>query len=214
MQDDMRGLFFIMKGQYRKGVEPSFTNSVTGDSQYLGGYNPTSDDTEEWYMLMDKKTFHCVACDSDLDKVLKGVHTTIKRFKGVARKYFKHISDITSDDYYEVTYLGRRPLDNKGITDKAEGRCPRVSPAMRCLYERVLEEYGDYFSEEIEHMEELAYSDLKDERPLNKARKLVSKNKNTSGVEMNPQKDKKVLETTQVKIIRPKVRIGVKKLSV
>lgn len=212
MKDDMRGLFFIMKGQYRKGVEPSFTNSVSGNVSYIGGYNPTSDDTEEWYMLMDKKTFHCVACDSDFNKVLKGVHTTIKRFKGVARRYFKHISDTTSDDYYEVTYLGHKPLDKKGITDKAEGRCPRVSPVMRCLYERVLEEYGDYYVEEIEHMEELAYEDLKDERPINKSRKLVSKHKTIGSVEMKQHKEE-VIDTTLKRLTRPKVKIGIKKLS-
>ena len=52
--DSMRGLFFIVKGQYQKGVEPSFINSVTGDVSHVGGYNPYSDDTTNWYMCLDK----------------------------------------------------------------------------------------------------------------------------------------------------------------
>lgn len=211
MSDDMRGLFFVVKGQYAKGVAPSFVNKVSGDVSFIGGYDPFNKNTSEWYMLMDNKTFHCVSCGGDLDKILKAVHTLIKKYKGVARNYFRHVSEITSDDYYETHYLGKAPLTHDQRVSKAEGRCPRVSPVMRCLYEKIYEEYGDYYEEEIQEMVDLAYSELTEEKPINKTRKLVSKNKPKGLVKTTP-KEEKVLDTTQPKrLVKPKVRIGLKK---
>lgn len=211
--DDMRGLFFIIKGQFRKGAEPSFINKVSGDVSWIGGYDPNRDTTEEWYMLMDCKTFNCLACGSDLNKVLRGVRTAINKYKGVAKKYFKHISDTTSDDYYETHYLGRTPLSHEGRLKKAEGRCPRVSPIMRCLYEQIYSEYGDYYRDEIEEMEDLAYSDLREEKPIHKSKKLMAKTKKGVGVINTLEKQEKVIETpTLKKMVKPKVKLGMKKL--
>lgn len=207
--DNMRGLFFIMKGRYNKGLEPSFRNSVSNDTMYIGGYDPFNSRTENWYMLLDNKTFHCIACGSDLDKVLKGVYTVIKKHKGVAKKYFKRVSDTTSDDYYETHYLGLAPLTPEQRASKAEGKCPRVSPVMRCLYEKVFEEYGDFFSDEIKEMEDLAYSELREDKPVNKSKKLMAKNKKS--VETTPKKEV-LLETPTLKKVKPKVKVGVKKL--
>lgn len=211
--DSMRGLFFVVKGQYRKGLEPSFVNRVSGDVNHIGGYDPYSKDTENWYMLMDKITFQCLACGSDLEKVVKGVYTAIMKRKGSAKKYFKHVSDTTSDDYYEVHYLGRTPLNHDQRQKKAEGRCPRVSPIMRELYSAVYNEYGDFFRDLIEEQEDLAYENLKEERPINKTRKLVSKNK-VKNTEMEKSNTSQVIETqTPKKLVKPKTKLGVKKLS-
>lgn len=216
MSDDMRGLFFIVKGQYKKGVAPSFVNSVTGDVQHIGGYNPYDDTTSEWFMLMDSKTFHCIACGSDLDKVLRSVYTAIVKHKGDAKRYFKYVSSITSDDYYETHYLGKSPLTHDQRVKKAEGRCPRVSPTMRCLYEHIYAEYGDFFSEEIEKMEDLAYKELSGRKPINKTKKIMAKTKKvTTKVETKTPTPK--VETPEVmtpkKLVKPKVRVGVKKLN-
>ena len=170
MSQDMRGLFFVVKGQYAKGVEPSFVNKATGDVNHIGGYDPFREDTTDWYMVLDNKTFNCLACGGNLDKVLKAVYKTIKTYKGVAKKYFKHVSEVTSDDYYEVTYLGKAPLTHEQRVAKAEGRCPRVSPAMRCIYERVFSEFGDYFEEEVQEMEDLAYSELREDNVVHKSK--------------------------------------------
>ena len=214
MSDDMRGIFFIVKGQYRKGVAPSYVNKETNETGYLGGYNPYSEDTEEWYMLLDTKTFHCICCGSDLNKVLKGVHTTILKHKGVAKKYFKHVCGITSDDYYETHYLGRTPLTPEERSAKSEGRCPRVSPVMRCLYKNIYEVYGDCYRDAIEDMEDLAYSELKEERPINKTKKLMAKTKSKSGLVKTTTPKKEVIETpTTLKKVKPKVKLGIKKLS-
>lgn len=213
MSDDMRGLFFIVKGQYRK-TEPSFINRVTNDKTYIGGYDPYDDDTEEWYQLMDCKTFHCLACGSDFNRVLKGVHTAIIKHKGQAKRYFKQVCSITSDDYYEVHYLGHAPLTPEKRAKKAEGRCPRVSPPMMELYKHIYDEYGEFFREEIEKMEDLAYSELVEERPINKTRKLVSKNKPKGGLVKTETPKVEVIETpTTPKKVRSKVKMGIKKLS-
>lgn len=212
MSDDMRGLFFIVKGQYRK-AEPSFINKVTNEKSYIGGYDPYDENTEEWYQLMDCKTFHCLACGSDFNRVLQGVHTAIIKHKGVAKKYFKHVSSITSDDYYETHYLGHAPLTPEQRAKKAEGRCPRVSPVMMELQKHIYEEYGEFFREEIEKMEDLAYSEMEEEKPHKKSKKLVSKTKpKNMKVEMTPPKQE-VIKTTPSKLVKPKVKTGFKKLS-
>lgn len=214
MSDDMRGLFFIVKGQYVKGLEPSFVNDISGDTSYIGGYDPYDPNTREWYMLMDCKTFHCISCGSSLKKMLKGVYNTIKTHKGVAKRYFKHVSEITSEDYYEVTYLGHTPLTREEVVSKAEGRCPRVSPIMKCLYRKIYEEFGDYYEDEIKEMEDLAYADLVEEKPINKTRKLVSKNNVKKNLVKAPTKEEKVIDTTTPKkLVKPKVKMGVKKLT-
>ena len=213
MSDDMRGLFFIVKGQYREGATPSFVNKANNETNYLGGYDPCDEDTEEWYMLLDCKTFHCVSCGSKFDKVLKGVYNTIIKYKGVAKKYFKHVSSITSDDYYETHYLGHTPLTPEKRAKKAEGRCPRVSPQMRCLYERIYNEYGDFFSAEIEKMEDLAYSELVEERPYKKSKKLVSKTKpQKGGVVMTKTPEEVKTTPTTLKKVKPRLNKGFKKL--
>ena len=177
--DSMRDLFFIVKGQYKKGVEPSFVNGVTNDVSFLGGYDPDNPDTPEWYMCMDKVTFHCTACGSDLNSVVHSVYTQIMKYKGSAKKYFKHVSDTTSDDYYETYYLGHSPLSTDQRNKKAEGRCPRTSPAMRCLYDAIYNWYGDHFSDLVQEMEDQAYRDLeeviRESKPLNKTRKIMKK---------------------------------------
>lgn len=211
--DNMRGLFFIVKGQYRHGVEPRFKNEISGDTTYIGGFNPDDSKTPQWYMLVDNKTYHCIACGSDLKKVLQSVRTAIVKHKGVARNYFKKVSEVTSDDYYEVHYLGQAPLTHDQRVAKAEGRCPRVSPTMRCLYGEVFNTYGHHYREEIEEMEDLAYKDLKDKTPLGKAKKLIKTNKTkVEGVVLTqPKNEVKVLDTTTPKKTPPKVRLGLKK---
>ena len=194
-KDSMRGLFFIVKGQHKRD----------NDEVSISGYNPYDPQTSEWYMLMDSKTFHCVSCGSDFNKVLEGVRTSINRHKGVARNYFKHVSKVTSDDYYEITYLGHRPLNDVERAKKAVGRCPRVSPKMRAIYQRVYDTYGDFYEDEIREMEDLAYSALKERsRPLGKTKTL----KKSTKVVMTPPKENKVIDTTTPKRglkMRPKL---------
>ena len=213
MNDSMKNLFFIVKGQYKKGAEPSFTNKVNNEVSFIGGYDPYDPSTPNWYMLMDCKTYHCIACGGNLDKILKAVYNTVMTHKGSAKKYFKHISEVTSDDYYETHYLGHRPLTTEERVNKAEGRCPRVSPVMRCMYEHIYNEFGEYYSDEVEEMVDKAYADLeewlRENKPLNKTKKRIGKNKLRKTVTETPKKE----EVTPIKkASKPKVRLGMKKI--
>ena len=180
----MRNVFFIVRGNYQK-TEPHFTNSVTGEVQYLGGYDPYNGDTKEWYMLLDNINFKCIACGSDFNKVLKGVYNNIKTYKGNFNRYTKCIMEYS-----------------------------RPAPLMQELYKRIYEEYGDYFSEEVQEMEDLAYSELKEETPLNKTRKLLAKGgKALKTVVSTPKEDVVIDDLTPKKTIKTKVKMGIKKLS-
>ena len=186
MSENMRGLFFVVKGQYKKGVAPSFVNKVTEDTMYLGGFDPYSEDTLEWYMVYDNKKYHCVSCGSDLSKVVKGVYHIIKKYKGDVNKYFKFVEE------------------NRQLY--------KASPIMIHLHEKVYEEYGDFFSDDVREMD-LAYEELKEERPIKKTRKLMKKTKNNSGVEIKTPVKTQVMETPTPKKVKPKVKMGLKKLS-
>ena len=221
MSDDLRNVFFVVKGQYKKGVRPSFVNSVSKEVNYIGGYDPYNKDTSEWYMVLDSKTYHCLACGCDLEKVLKSVYDTVIQYKGVAKKYFKQVCSITSDDYYETHYLGRPPFTPEQISKKAVGRCPRVSPVMKDLYDHIFEEYGDFFRDKVEEMVEKAYKDLKDTHPLSKAKNRVLKAKEKTQTNKTTENTKKVIapqgevrvETPKLTLKKvPKVKSKLKKL--
>lgn len=178
--NSMRGLFFITKGQYKKGVEPSFFNEATGGVNYIGGFDPESDDTEEWYMLIDSKTFMCQSASADLDKVLEVAHRLIKRYKGDLNHYL-------------------------GVMKKLDiGVCSST----RELRKHIFNTYGDYYRYEMEEVEDLAFEEIKEEKPINKNRKLVSKIK-TKVVMETPQK---VIETPRNGLVKPKIKVGVKKI--
>lgn len=171
--EDMRGLFFIIKGNYTRNLGDSFINEVSGDVSHIGGYDPENENTKEWYMCLDKVTFQCITCGSDFEKVLRGVKDYIVKFRGKSKDYFKYICDLTSEDYYETHFLGRQPLSPEKRTEKAEGRCPRTSPIMRCLYNAVFEVYGHYYRDKIEAVEEEAYKVVeKRNTPLKKVLKV------------------------------------------
>ena len=144
MKEEMRGLFYIVKGHYRKNVGDSFTNSENDSVMYLGGYDPYENNTPEWYMLMDCNTHQCLSCGSDYEKVLRGVYNVIRRNKGVMKKYLKYRT-----------------------------QAPKISPVMENLYEHLYEEFGDYFNDDIREMEDLAYYDLQEDKPFRRAKKLV-----------------------------------------
>lgn len=222
INDTMKGLFFIIKGHYCRGLSPAYINKVTGETGHLGGYNPYSEDTEEWYQVLDRKCFNTIYCGSDIHKALSSVQNTIVRFKGVARNYFREVSKTTSDDYYEVHYLGHRELTPEQRTKKCEGRCPRTSPVMADMYRNIDSLYGDYMCDEIGAAEESAYERLKSERPVNKSRRLLQRTRKSLGLEnvVQTQEKKPVLKKTKEKevshqkLVNTRKRKSVKLLSV
>ena len=186
MSEDMRGLFFIVKGQYEKGVKPSFINEVSDNESFIGGYDPENKNTSEYYRLMDRKTYTTLCCSGDLNTVLKSVYKYIKKFKGNINNYLSFIKNMET---------------------------PMPSPIMRCMYEHIDNLFGDYFSDEVRKMEDLAFNELHEEKTVIKSRKLVSKHKKeVEKVDIEtPQRG--VLNTTTPKKVKPKVVLGIKKLN-
>lgn len=182
MIEDMRGLFFIVKGQFSK------TRPVTkGDNiVYIGGYDPTSPDTHEWYQLVDTKTYTCVGGGSDLEKVLHSVEVYIKKCKGRCSNYFSMLDRISKDGH------------------------PTSSPNMVTLYKEVYEHYGNTYIEEIKDMEDLAYQTLGDTSPLKKAQLKMKRSKSLRQ-ETTPVKQVVEEVCTSIKV-KPKVKLGVKKI--
>ena len=84
----MKGLFFIIKGQYNRDLKHP--------DNHLLGYDPYSPNTTEWYMALDRNTFKCVCCSGDLEKVLQGVYKTIKRHRGDISRYYRAVSQSCS----------------------------------------------------------------------------------------------------------------------
>lgn len=199
MGDSMRGLFYIVKGHYTKGGA-SFLNTVSSSVSYIGGYDPQDPNTTEWYMVRDYETHNCVYCGGSIERAVDSIYTIIKRFKGSAKKYFKFVSDTTTDDIYEVRYLGHRPLTQEQRTKKSEGRCPRVSPVDKCLYDCVYQEYGFFYRDLIEEVEDRAYEELREEKPINKTKKRLAK----GGAKLKMTLEKKVVPQVVNGIATPK----------
>lgn len=222
--DTMKGLFFIIKGKHAWKKEPTYTNKVTGEVGHIGGYDPYDDDTEEWYNVMDRKCYHTIYSGSDFNRAVDAIRKCIIRYKGVAKNYFREVSKYTSDDYYEVHYLGHAELTPDRRAKKCEGRCPRTSPIMQDMYRNIDSLWGDYYQEYIEQAEDTAYTELVDERPVNKSRKIVQKAKKSLGLQ-TPQQEtpKPVLKRPVVEkkkeditptIIKPTKKRSVKLLRV
>lgn len=212
--DTMRGLFFIVKGQYTSKVLPVFTNRMSGDEMSLGCYNPEADTTKEWYQLLDCVTFSCYACGSNLEKILRSVYHQIKHHKGSFKKYCRFISEFSSDDTYEVLFLGKPPMSDSDRAKKAEGRTPRTSPIMKHLYEEVYKTYGDFMRDEISEMENLAYKELREETPLHKTKKVLERHKNTlkTPVEMVSHQVSTPVGVVCETKVKLKIKKGVRKL--
>jgi hypothetical protein len=166
-EESLKGLFYIVKGQYAK-LSPVIY--IEGEEKCVGGYDPDNENTSEWYRVIDNVTFHCICCGSDFDKCLVAIKNAILKFK-TRKNYFRHVCEVTSEDYYEVHYLGHKPLTHDQRTKKAEGRCPRTSPAQKRLEQAVLDTYGDYYRDVIEEVEDEAYEEIKNDKPLMKSKK-------------------------------------------
>lgn len=192
--EDMRDLFTIVKGQYRKDNSP--------DDISISGYDPSSQNTNEWYCVHDNVVYYCFYGGSSYEKALQAIKNYIKRYK-TRREYFKHVCEVTSEDYYGVHYLNQRPLNDKERSEKAcDGRCPRTSPSSVVLYTKVFNNFHHYFAEDIERMEDEAYEELRGKTPLNKTKSLLKKGGlvKPAITEPVPEKKKTLLKKKEVEV--------------
>lgn len=195
MKEDMRGLFYIVRGQYRKNKGEKFFNEVSQDYNYIGGYDPEDTTNEEWYMLVDSETFTTLACGSDIHKIVKCAGLYIRKYK-TRDKYLKMLKTLEYDQ--------------------------KPSPIMKRLQEEVYKHYGDYYEDLIDEEVGNTYEKVRDEmvNPLfKKARKrLVKKIPNNTYEEVmttTPPTLVKVVkeEIPLTPVVKPKKKLGIKKLA-
>lgn len=141
MRESLRGLFYIMKGQYVKNRTPRFWNDVSESDNYIGGYDPEGDDTSEWYSVMDKENFQC-----------HGTAPTLKGAVNIIRKIILRYR--TKEHLYEV--LERYDMPK--------------SPIHIRLMEEVYNTYGDFFSGLVEDVENTTYEEVRNDTPVMRAR--------------------------------------------
>ena len=187
-KNDLKGMFFIVKGQYKNGVSPTFINSVTKGTQFLGGYSPDGEETVEHYMVLDNVIFNCICTSDNLETIKRGIQKAVCHYK-------------TRERY----------LEEIGNCDRRS----RVSKPMRCLYEEIYKTYGDYYEELVEEQVDIAYSSGSFKTPLQRSsdikkkvalKRLVGTTKKSEPV----QKEEKVKPKLSLK---PKKRTSLKKLS-
>lgn len=142
MTEDLRGVFYITRGNYVRDKAPKFFNEVSEQYNAIGGWNPEDTTNQEWYGLYDHLTFTCQGACSDFDTLVRRVYDLIVKYR-------------TKERYLEVM----RGLDLP------------VSPIHRRLEEEVYKTYGDYYLPEIQEQEDLAYQHLRESNPIHKARK-------------------------------------------
>ena len=175
MKEDMRGLFFIAKGHYEKRGE-SFFNKVSGETNYLGGYDPEDEETDEWYMLVDTEAFTTLACGSNLEQIVEKVCRYIKKYK-------------TRYKYLEM-------LNGLEFTEK-------VSPKHKELMQAVYDTYGYFYEDVVKEQEDLAYSQVDMVNPIFKKTKRLLKKRGALKCEMEQvlntdiASDKVMSDTTQ-----------------
>jgi hypothetical protein len=192
MREDMRGLFYIVRGQYRRNKGIKFFNDISQDYQHIGGYDPEDTTNEEWYMLVDSETFSTLACGSDLNRVVKCAGLYIRKYK-------------TRDKYLKMIKSLEYP--------------PLPSPVMRRLQEEVYKHYGDYYEDLIDEEVGNTYEEVRDEmvNPLfKKAKKrLVKKTPQSEVITPSVTLVQEVVkeETPLTHMVRPKKKLGIKKLS-
>lgn len=170
MKEDMRGLFYVVKGSYKKDNDP--------DGICVSGYDPTNLNTREWYQVKDCYTHTTLCCGQDLDTVLESISKQIIKWNSL-KKYLKHICTSMRIDY-------RERCTNAGVLLCAEdiyNRCKN----MRCeesgeskmvnIEKKVYLLFGDHFKNLVTLQEDKAYKVLGDSTPKNKLKSAEKKSK-------------------------------------
>lgn len=94
MKEDLRGVFFIVKGQYRR-KEPIML--FKGNEYYIGGYDPEDEETKEWYRVIDREAGICIHAGVSLEKALNAIRREIIRSKNL-RTYLKSMKEHTRNN--------------------------------------------------------------------------------------------------------------------
>lgn len=183
-ENTMSGLFFILRGQYCKKGTPVI---VEGEERYFECYDPKDTTNPEWYIVMDRVVFNSIYSGSSREKALNSIGRAIERYRDSPKKYFREVSNLTSEDFYDVHYNKQRPLGAKEISKRAVGKQPRTSSAMWIHYMSAYTLYGAFLYEERVKIEEQAQERVKDlKHPLRKNLKRMKRHsKNVEKTEVD-----------------------------
>lgn len=178
MTESMKGLFMIVKGQYSK-TEPAVM-CADKEEHFIGGFDPSREDTSEWYQLMDRVNYDTISCGGSLEQMTNRITRTIVQYNDDRMKY---LAEHGATQTYE---------------DEGGNKCRRcvVSPKTRMLMEKVEEFYGDYYDDIIEAAENEAFKELS-----NKPKKTLKKSKTSNSTHA----PKKSLKRTTTKATAPVV---------
>lgn len=91
INEDMRDLFFIIKGRYCK--KKPLMNYGDND-YYIGAFNPEDFETVEWYRVLDRNNNRCIHAGVSLDKALNSIRREIIRCKDL-RGYNNSLSGFS-----------------------------------------------------------------------------------------------------------------------
>lgn len=172
--EDLRGLFYIVKGNYKDRGEK--VECEDGVARYIGGYDPNDEDTEEWYRVLDTETYFCSYAGGDYEKALSVIYNQIVKFKS-RKKYFQWVSEVSSEDYYFIHYKGASPFSRDQHMKRCEGRVPRVSKAGKALEKEVYMRWGHIYDGDVLMIEDKAYNKVEEKENINSKKKIKLKNK-------------------------------------
>ena len=178
MTESMKGLFMIVKGQYSK-TEPAVI-CADKEEHFIGGFDPSREDTSEWYQLMDRVNYDTISCGGSLEQMTNRITRTIVQYNDDRMKY---LAEHGATQTYE---------------DEGGNKCRRcvVSPKTRMLMEKVEEYYGDFYDDIIEAAENEAFKELS-----NKPKKILKKSRPNNSTHAQ----KKSLKRTTTKVTAPSV---------
>lgn len=184
-------MFYIIKGKYHRGVGQKFFNKASQSDNWIGGYDPTSPTTEEWYQLKEVRTHLTLAASQHYDRVLEKVKDYINTYH-------------TKEALYKMLDSINYGLDR--------------SKTSRCLCEQVFNTYGHHFSADVRRMEDEAYMVVRDNAINPMYKKVRSRLKKANTTEVTHTKETPVKDTnTNVGVLkkmkRPKRKVNTIKLA-
>lgn len=174
---DMRGLFFIQKGQYSKsGLCVTVKDGTEYEERWIGGYDPNSSNTKSQYCAIDRITFHSICGCSSLENALECITKCMVTFKNDPKRYFRDVCEHTNEDFYFRHYEGALPISEAALKKRAEeGRCWRASPHTKRNGYAVYKAFGRYFEDEVCDAEDKALSILETQKAERLAKKKNTK---------------------------------------
>lgn len=166
----LEDIFYITKGQYLK---QSPQVEIEGEMKFIGGYNPENKNTIDWYRVLDNKTFFTLCAGPSLEKCLDVLTKTVKQVKTV-EGYYEYLATFTTEDYWQVNYLGETPLTPEEAKEVAstEGKQMRTGRVQKAYESEIFKAYGDFYDEEVKEAVRKGLEETEKPKVLKKVKRL------------------------------------------